>query len=123
MSFVKRLRALLPQWFRAEADHSRRCRGCRRPRHWRLNVEHLEDRTVPSTLRVNTALDEVIPADGMLSLREAISAACNARTSRRSRRPRVGSRSGRAPPSSLPRSSAACSLRRSWRARLRTVPR
>src|SRR5437773_2111327 len=78
MSFVKRLRALLPQWFRAEADHSRRCRRrrrCRRPRHWRLNVEHLEDRTVPSTLRVNTALDEVIPADGMLSLREAISAA------------------------------------------------
>src|SRR5205823_10877193 len=75
MSFVKRLRALLFRRPRVEAEPSGRCQQRRRPRRWRLNVEHLEDRTVPSTLRVNTALDEVIPGDGMLSLREAISAA------------------------------------------------
>jgi len=39
-----------------------------------LQLEHLEDRTVPSTLLVNTALDEVVPGDGTLSLRAAIGA-------------------------------------------------
>src|SRR5206468_11542117 len=67
--------AFLFLWLCVEAGRSRRCLRHRRPRPWRLQVEHLEDRTVPSTLHVNTALDEVVPGDGMLSLREAINAA------------------------------------------------
>src|SRR4029453_12852966 len=41
----------------------------------RLQLEHLEDRSVPSTFTVNTILDEVTPSDGKLSLREAITRA------------------------------------------------
>jgi hypothetical protein len=38
----------------------------------RLRLEHLEDRSVPSTFTVNTFLDEATPDDGKLSLREAV---------------------------------------------------
>jgi predicted outer membrane repeat protein len=38
----------------------------------RLHLEHLEDRSVPSTFTVNTTLDELVPGDGKVSLREAI---------------------------------------------------
>src|SRR5262245_21001080 len=41
----------------------------------RLLLEHLEDRTVPSTFTVNTTLDTDLSGDGKLSLREAISKA------------------------------------------------
>ena len=41
----------------------------------RLQVEALEDRTVPSTFTVTTKLDVVDPADGKLSLREAVTKA------------------------------------------------
>src|SRR5262249_13074966 len=41
----------------------------------RLWLECLEDRALPSTFMVNTTLDEVIPGNGKLSLREAITAA------------------------------------------------
>jgi predicted outer membrane repeat protein len=41
----------------------------------RLRVERLEDRTVPATFNVTTALDEVTPGDGRRSLREAVTAA------------------------------------------------
>ena len=42
------------------------------PRLRRLRLEHLEDRSVPSTFTVNTTLDDVTPANGKFSLREAI---------------------------------------------------
>src|SRR5438128_12472346 len=42
---------------------------------FRPRLEALEDRMVPCTLGVNSAVDETIPGDGLLSLREAISAA------------------------------------------------
>jgi CSLREA domain-containing protein len=45
------------------------------PRTARLHLEHLEDRSVPSTLTVNTTLDDVTPANGKFSLREAITKA------------------------------------------------
>src|SRR5262245_6304711 len=38
----------------------------------RLHLEHLEDRSVPSIFTVNTTLDDVTPANGKFSLREAI---------------------------------------------------
>src|SRR5262245_12261055 len=38
----------------------------------RLRAEHLEDREVPATFAVTTALDVVNPADGKLSLRAAV---------------------------------------------------
>jgi len=41
----------------------------------KLRLEHLEDRTTPSTFTVTTKLDVVDPADGKLSLREAITQA------------------------------------------------
>jgi CSLREA domain-containing protein len=41
----------------------------------RLQLEHLEDRSVPSTFTVNTTLDDLTPANGKLSLREAITKA------------------------------------------------
>ena len=41
----------------------------------RLSLEHLEDRSVPSTFTVNTTLDDVTPANGKFSLREAITKA------------------------------------------------
>jgi CSLREA domain-containing protein len=41
----------------------------------RLRLEHLEDRSVPSTFTVNTTLDDVTPANGKFSLREAITKA------------------------------------------------
>ena len=41
----------------------------------RLHLEHLEDRSVPSTFTVNTTLDDVTPANGKFSLREAITKA------------------------------------------------
>ena len=44
----------------------------RRPRRFRPGLEILEDRAVPAVLNVTTALDEVDPNDGVLSLREAI---------------------------------------------------
>ncbi len=40
-----------------------------------LLLEHLEDRSVPSTFTVNTTLDDVTPANGKFSLREAITKA------------------------------------------------
>ena len=44
-------------------------------RSFSLRLEHLEDRSVPSTLTVNTTLDDVTPANGKFSLREAITKA------------------------------------------------
>src|SRR5262249_48764114 len=44
-----------------------------RPR--RLGLERLEDRVTPTTFTVNTALDDVTPGDGKLSLREAVTRA------------------------------------------------
>src|SRR5262249_15895142 len=45
----------------------------RRPKpHCRLQLEALEDRTVPSTLSVNTVQDVLGHAGGLLSLRQAI---------------------------------------------------
>jgi CSLREA domain-containing protein len=49
----------------------------KRPPRARPALEALEDRTVPSTLTVNTTADEVTPGDGKLSLREAIAAAAS----------------------------------------------
>jgi hypothetical protein len=45
------------------------------PRYSRLRLDPLEDRLVPATFVVNTALDEATPGDRRLSLREAVSAA------------------------------------------------
>src|SRR5690348_15028737 len=45
------------------------------PRIARLRLEYLEDRSVPSAFTVNTTLDDVTPANGKLSFREAISKA------------------------------------------------
>jgi CSLREA domain-containing protein len=45
------------------------------PRTARLHLEYLEDRSVPSTFTVNTTLDDVTPANGKFSLREAITKA------------------------------------------------
>ena len=53
------------------ARHGRRTPTRRCP----LRLESLEDRSVPATFTVNTTLDEVTPADGKLSLREAITRA------------------------------------------------
>ena len=47
----------------------------RRARSSMLRLECLEDRSVPATFHVTTILDVVDPADGKLSLREAITAA------------------------------------------------
>jgi len=41
----------------------------------RLRLELLEERSVPATLNVNTTLDDVTPANGKFSLREAITKA------------------------------------------------
>jgi len=41
----------------------------------RLQLEPLEDRSVPSTFTVNTTIDDVTPANGKFSLREAITKA------------------------------------------------
>ena len=57
------------QWISGVFD-SRPRRG-RRPARSRLRLECLEDRAVPATFTVTTALDVVDPADGRLSLREA----------------------------------------------------
>jgi hypothetical protein len=59
-------------WFRSLSD-SRKSPLPARP--GRLRLERLEDRTVPTTFRVTTALDVVNPADAKLSLREAITKA------------------------------------------------
>jgi len=50
-------------------------KNCKPARRRRLAVEALEDRSVPATFAVNTALDEITPGDGKLSLREAITRA------------------------------------------------
>jgi hypothetical protein len=50
--------------------------GCRRRPPTRPAVEQLEERAVPATV-VTTLLDETDPADGLLSLREALEAANN----------------------------------------------
>ena len=41
----------------------------------RLRLEYLEDRSVPSIFTVNTTLDDLTPANGKFSLREAITKA------------------------------------------------
>jgi CSLREA domain-containing protein len=56
---------------RSAKSHSNRSR----PRPTRLRLEYLEDREVPATFTVTTFADVVDPADGKLSLREAISRA------------------------------------------------
>jgi hypothetical protein len=53
-------------------NHDPRLRGRRRSS---LGLEPLEDRAVPATFTVNTALDVVNPTDGKLSLHEAITRA------------------------------------------------
>ena len=61
-------------WWRGEESRRRTHPGMdKRP--GRLRLECLEDRAVPATFTVNTALDDVIPANGKLSLREAITRA------------------------------------------------
>jgi CSLREA domain-containing protein len=50
---------------------SRAPRAARRPR---LCLELLEDRTAPAVITVNTAIDDLTPNDGTVSLREAITA-------------------------------------------------
>ena len=50
-------------------------RGCGNCTQFRPRLEQLEDRSVPATFNVTTTLDVVDPADGKLSLREAITAA------------------------------------------------
>src|SRR5438046_2341779 len=45
-------------------------RPCRLP----LRLEQLEDRLVPAAITVTTPLDEMIPNDGTVSLREATAA-------------------------------------------------
>ena len=41
----------------------------------RLGVECLEDRSVPATIFVTTTLDDIVPANGLRSLHEAITSA------------------------------------------------
>ena len=61
-------------WWRGEESRRRTHPGMdKRP--GRLRLECLEDRAVPATFTVNTTLDDVIPANGKLSLREAITKA------------------------------------------------
>jgi len=52
-------------------------RRCASPAPIRPRLEHLEDRSVPSTFNVTTTLDVIDQADGKRSLREAITAANN----------------------------------------------
>jgi CSLREA domain-containing protein len=59
---------------KASLPPPRPSRGRRRPR-WRPAVEQLEERAVPTAFTVNTLADENNPGDGLLSLREAITAA------------------------------------------------
>src|SRR6188768_1032237 len=47
------------------------------PTAFRPRLEFLEDRAVPATFTVNTTLDDVTPANGKFSLREAIGKANN----------------------------------------------
>jgi CSLREA domain-containing protein len=54
---------------------SRKSAPSRPPARARLALEPLEDRAVPATFTVTTLADETDPADGLLSLREAITAA------------------------------------------------
>src|SRR5262249_23027167 len=65
-------------WLTGIKNNSQYAPKTRKPtRRHRLAVEPLEDRSVPATFAVNTALDTVVAGDGKLSLREAITAANN----------------------------------------------
>jgi predicted outer membrane repeat protein len=61
------------KWLRKQKTNPRVNRCARRPNaRFRPGLEILEDRAVPAVLNVTTALDEVNPNDGLLSLREAV---------------------------------------------------
>src|SRR5262245_22447920 len=62
----------LRNWTSKHAPQTQRRPAARR---FRPSIEMLEDRAVPAVLSVATSLDVVEPNDGVLSLREAISAA------------------------------------------------
>src|SRR3954463_6404422 len=62
---------LLARWFGKSAGAGRRPRT----RACGLRLEALEDRMMPATISVTTFADVVNPADGKVSLREAISRA------------------------------------------------
>src|SRR5262245_38360610 len=65
-------------WLTGSKNNSQYAGKTRKPaRRHRLAVEALEDRSVPATFMVNTALDTMVAGDGKLSLREAITAANN----------------------------------------------
>jgi hypothetical protein len=76
MTFTQWLRkALVP---RVQASRASRRGKSRKPRHWcRPTVEFLEVRLAPAILKVNSFADNTPPGDGLVSLREAISASVN----------------------------------------------
>jgi CSLREA domain-containing protein len=63
-----------PSWRRRPTTRPRTDRGAAHTIQ-QLRLECLEDRAVPSTFTVNTTLDDVTPANGKFSLREAITRA------------------------------------------------
>ena len=67
----------MAMWWMKRTPKRKSCQASNKPQHRRFvpRLESLEDRAVPAVFTVTTALDVVNPADGKLSLREAVSAA------------------------------------------------